>query len=499
MPPHDSVHVHQYVSAIDDLADDDNLAACNAWTRNVLAEKSLRALEAFVADAMHATATYVENMRGSYNLVLKFRVGKQAGAVDDNTTFSSKQHVVLRLPRHGYYPPVLVAEMLETEVAWMHYFVAHGIAKVPTIFAWSSTSDNGINSPFMLTEFIDGAILNGCLELWFKSTDPQDKTRLHAAYEDLAAMQLAIYRHRFDKIGGLCESDDGRWEIARRPVTHTMRDILLNVPGTTTDAWPRGPLSTAAEYKALFLQLYRTQQDTLRSINTPGHWTRDGSDLLWEPNEGEDIDMDLARAKAAGRIVARHGFAHPDCLAHLNDRDTGPFRIFNVDIHPRNMIVNPDTGRIVAIFDLEGTNALPAAFAEDPPLFLRPFMLFHIIALGKLKDWEKTYAPLLDTYLDTMQRLEARQPPTDAAEDNGRTPLSASMRASWESKRWLEHFAMSNLNLSDYVFWSHLYSKMKPILDAKQDDLDQEIKAYQLHTERQIAAYEKDRIARKSR
>lgn len=463
---------------------------------------------------MHGTAAYVGDMCGSYNLVLKFRVTVQVTLpVAGAETATAGQHVVLRLPMHGYYPPSLVAEMLEAEVAWMRYFAAKGIAKVPTIYAWSPTSDNGIGNPFLLTEFIDGAILNGCLERWSTSSDPQDNKRLHAAYEDLAAMQLAMYRQRFDKIGSLCGEGattdaDGRWHIMRRPVTHAMRDLLLNVPGTTTDAWPRGPLATAADYKALFLQLHRTLQDTLRSANTPGHWTRNGVDLLWEPDEGQEqdnIDMDLARAKAAGRIVARHGFAHPDCLAHLNDRDTGPFCIVNVDIHPRNMMVNPDTGRIVAVFDLEGTNALPAAFAHDPPLFLRPFMLFHIIALGKLDDWKKMYAPLLDTYLDTMQRLEAQQPqqpqpppPPDTAEDNGQIPLSARMRASWESEQWLEHFAMSNLNLSDCIFWSHLYSSVKPKLAAKLDDLQEEIEAYQRHTEQQIAAYEADRIARKS-
>ncbi|CAK7269863.1 hypothetical protein SEPCBS119000_003788 [Sporothrix epigloea] len=496
MSPYDKVSVYQYVCSGDDLAHQDNIVAFSSWKKQVLSKTSLRALEAFVGNALHGTATFVKDMRGSYNLVLKFRVTGQAAKTATPEQQQQQQHVVLRLPLHGFYPPVLVAKMLETEVAWLRYFAAHGIAKVPAIYAWSTASDNSIGSPYLLMEFVAGEILNGCLERWSLSQDPRDKERLHAAYEDMATMLLAMYRHRFDKIGALREPADGHWAVTQRPVTHAMRDLLLNAPGTAAaDDWPRGPLSTAAEFRALFLQLHRAYQDDLRSINIPGQWQReeDGgpTDFLWALAEADKIDMDTARAKAAGRIVARRGFAHPDCLSHLSSTDTGPFCIFNRDFHPRNMIVDPDTGRIAAVFDLEGTNAMPAAFAEDPPLFLRPFMLFHVIVFGKLPAWQQYYATLLDTFLGIMERLEAQQ----LHGQKTTPPLSARMRASWESKQWLDHFAMHELDASDYIFWSHLHDKIKTDPDAEQEQA--EIDAYQQHTEKQIADYEKDRVSRK--
>lgn len=207
----------------------------------------------------------------------------------------------------------------------------------------------------------------------------------------------------------------------------------------------------AHDDKALFLQLHRDYQDNLRSISIPGGGTRDDDgDILWNPETGGAIDMAAAKAEAAGRIVTRHGLAHPTCLPHLDASDTGPFCIVNRDFHPRNAIADPEAGRIRAVFDWgrPPTRSLPAAFAEDPPLFLRPLLLFHSIVLRRLPQWEQAYAPLLDTFLGILQRLEAQQPPPEPG-DEGWAPLSARMRASRASKQWLEQFFVHDLDVSD--------------------------------------------------
>ncbi|CAK7213181.1 hypothetical protein SCUCBS95973_001713 [Sporothrix curviconia] len=455
MPAYDQVPVHQYICASDKLANEDNIKTLSSWKERFLAATSLRQLEAFVGEAMHGTATYVKDKRGSYNIMLVFRVLLQHAAVAITTT--TQQYVVLRLPLRGFYPPELVAEMLTAEVA--------------------ATADNGTGSPYLLTEYVEGEILDNCLNDWYRSKDPRDEARLNAAFEDIAAMQLAMYRHRFDRIGAVRapDAEDGDWNVTQRPLTHAMRDLLLALPGTkAADAWPAGPLATAADYKALFLQLHGAYHDDLRSINIPSQWKLGPDhdvgqiDLEWVPKQGDAIDFDLARAKAAGPRRARRGLAHPDCLPHFSagaDNNTGPFCIFNRDFHPRNMLVNEETGRIVALFDLEGTNAMPVAFAEDPPLFLRPFMLFHVIVLDKLSGFLKQYEPLLETFLGIMERLEAQQTPRHTT-SNDPEP--------------------------------YLHDKIKLALDAQQEDMEPVIAAYQRHTEQQIADYEKDRMSRQN-
>jgi aminoglycoside phosphotransferase (APT) family kinase protein len=45
--------------------------------------------------------------------------------------------------------------------------------------------------------------------------------------------------------------------------------------------------------------------------------------------------------------------------------NAGPFRLFYDDIRPTNILVNPKTLRITAVFDFEFTNVMPAQFAYN--------------------------------------------------------------------------------------------------------------------------------------
>ena len=449
---------------------------------------------------MNGTATYVEEMSGSYNVVLKFQVTRPDTTdtnTDTNTDTTSEQHVALRVQMPSFCPPALASELLANEVACLQFFAARGIAKVPAVFAWDATaSDPIVGCPYILMAFVAGESLVTCLIRWRTSEDPQDKVRLHAAYEDIAAMLLAMYRQPFDKIGALRPSADGGWAVTQRPVTQAMRDLLVTVPGTTADAWPDGPLATAADYKALYLQLNRSLLDNLRSINIHGNWVLRPDRFTIDLASGKSIQMNRVHDKAAGRIIAHHGYARPDYAPHLNAEDTGPFRLFNSAIHPRNMLVDAETGRITAVFDLECTNAMPAAFAEDPPLFLFATSIFVHTIFYQLDAWQEEYTPALETFWGILERLEAQQPPEDSAQEapqTPQTPLSARMRASWASKQWLLHLAMDDMNVSDFLFWSHHKNNMKPL---QEDALEPEIEAYIQHTEKQVAAYEAERKVR---
>lgn len=190
MPPRHNVPAYQYVWSSDDLSHEDNVKIHTAWKKTLLSPPRLRELEAFVGNAMHGTATYIDTMSGAYNVVLKFQV------VQPDT---AEQHVALRLQMQGFSPPAVAFEVLENEIACMQYFAEHGIAKVPAVYAWGTIS----GSPYILMEFVAGEQLDPLLLRWKKSEDPQDTERLHTAYTDIATILLTMYSHRFDKIGAL--------------------------------------------------------------------------------------------------------------------------------------------------------------------------------------------------------------------------------------------------------------------------------------------------------
>ncbi|OAA64215.1 hypothetical protein SPI_02862 [Niveomyces insectorum RCEF 264] len=160
------------------------------------------------------------------------------------------------------------------------------------------------------------------------------------------------------------------------------------------------------------------------------------------------------------------------------DDGNWPFAIFNPNFHARNILVDPDTGRITALLDLEYTNAMPAPFAEDPPLWLLPGQLPRYFELGYFPLWLHQYKPALDTFLAIMERLEEAQ-----LQQGHEQPLSARMRASWESRRWLVNYALNNVDLSDIVYWEQ--PEIFPPLDEYL--LANDIQVYQVYTKERIA------------
>ncbi|OAA53603.1 Aminoglycoside phosphotransferase [Niveomyces insectorum RCEF 264] len=440
----------RFIIESDDVAVYEDECIYQLWEGDLFKPTRLREFETFVGRMMGSPATYMKHMQGSYNVALLFRLDGAPG------------HVLLRLPKQ------------------------HNIVKVPNVYCWSSSADD-IGDPFILEEFIEGEKLSDCLYRWGQSNDPADAARRQAAFQDVAALYLAMRRHRFDKIGSITKTADGTWAVTKRPLTHSMSQLATLVRGAATNGWPSEPLTTAAGVKQLFLNLYTTQQDGLCSVNLPSKWTNTpkGPELIFQ--KGADIDMGYAFETAAGRMVARRGFQHPDFAPYLSDHDEGPFYLYNYDCNARNMIVDPDTGRIRALIDLEFTNAMPAAFAHDPPLYLLPRNLYRHFAFGLFAKWAKDYEPVLDEFLCILQRLEAQQP------GQANEPLlSAQMRASWENRQFFSHYAMHDLCLSDVVFWEQRQSERSPFPEVDEVALKPEIQAYQEHTKAQIAAYQNE-------
>ncbi|KAK7398600.1 hypothetical protein QQX98_012009 [Neonectria punicea] len=86
-----------------------------------------------------------------------------------------------------------------------------------------------------------------------------------------------------------------------------------------------------------------------------------------QAEHGQLIPSDDSEEVARRRYKARYGFAQLTgqfCAADDN------LRAFNPDLDPRDPLVDPKTGTIAGFVDLEFTNAMPAQFGREPPLWL---------------------------------------------------------------------------------------------------------------------------------
>ncbi|OAA55549.1 Protein kinase-like domain protein [Niveomyces insectorum RCEF 264] len=429
-----------YNFAADDIASASAIREFEAWKAAILQGDRLRALGQFVAQEMGGgrTATYVENKSGSYNIVFRFRL-------DDG------KELALRLPTPRRMVPALVVERLENEVSWMQYFEEHAIAKVPHVHSWSVSAANAIGHPFILMDFVGGEPLYDCILSWFRAEDRSQRTPLMTTlYRDLAALY-----------------------------------VLSDTPGAATDGWPTGPLDSVSPYKDFVDLLHHTQQDGLRTINIPGRV----DDLIYEMQQGDAIDMERAMKTARGRVLARHSMQDAASLAFFEeeddaDQDGRPFRIFNPDMSVRNILVDPKTGHIAALIDFEYTNAMPAALAHSPPLFILPHVLTSYLIEGKFDEFLQNYKIFFPFFANILEEVEKNT----ALSTTSVVPLSAKMQTSFKDMSWLVRFAYSHVDMADMIYWEQ--RDLFPLVN--EDGLEAETRAYQEHTKRQIASFRKD-------
>ncbi|OAA63459.1 Protein kinase-like domain protein [Niveomyces insectorum RCEF 264] len=456
----------------DDLFNEHCIRANEAWQKKMLTASNIRSLEALVSCEMgnRRPVEFVTTAKGSYNLVLKFRIRDGA----------TPTHVALRVPQRGYSPSALVSEKLENEVHWMQYFEEMRIAPVPHVYSWRSEQSSGGMDPYILMDFVEGENLNACWTDWEASTSEADKAKQRTAVQQLAAILLELSRPRFDKIGSITKAADGSWVVTQRPLTYDMYVHLSGIPDFPTDAWPAGPLQSTQEYKAFVAHLRRQQMMCLRNINLPGTWDTEG---FFDFQTGKHIDMERAIATASGRVLSRRAMDLPDYAAHLNG-DIGPFAIFCPDLSRFDILADPATGKITALLDLEFTNTMPAAFAQDPPLWHATYDLARCIERGLLSIWQERYSPNLDAFLAALEEVEA--------EHGEALPLlSTRMRESWDRGIYLINCALHHSEMTDILY--HELPTMFPVLDPSV--VTEELKTYQEHTMHQIAAYDKERVS----
>ncbi len=149
------------------------------------------------------------------------------------------------------------------------------------------------------------------------------------------------------------------------------------------------------------------------------------------------------------------------------------------------------------MIDIEYTNALPAVFAQDPPLWLLGVDPDKYLERDFFPWFLKEYESWLEQFLAAMRRVEAKQQQQqeEEEEEEEKRPLSALMRKSWESKRCWFNYGVHAADCVDAIYWAVLCDL--PGADAG-PGMEDEVKAYQAFTKGQIAAYEKQRTGKDS-
>ncbi len=375
----------------------------------------------------NGTGQYDGLLGGSFNISLKVKRG------------DSDERVIIRFPSPKKVYELWREEKVKNEVMVMNYVREHTNIPVPRVRSWGLTEESPQQlGPFIIMDFVEGQNLGRFLaqptedkaKLVF--LDPNvDEAKLDILYEQIASFMLELSRPEFPRIGAISKNTtSGKWLVTGRPLTYDMNEVVT-VGGcpveqfATTTSFDR-----ASDYFAMCAQYFRTHLEAQRNI------AGDDEGLAWK------------------QFVARHCFAKLISTYSTTVDNTGPFRLFCDDLRPTNMLVDPKTLRITAVFDFEFTNTMPAQFAYDVPwwLLLQPPAVW--LRDGKMEDFLRLFEPRKDQFIRAMERVEARSPSA-----TGEPHLSAQMRDSWNSRRfWFNLASRCSFDVDDF-YWQALYEE----------------------------------------
>ncbi|ROT35124.1 hypothetical protein SODALDRAFT_329301 [Sodiomyces alkalinus F11] len=262
--------------------------------------------------------------------------------------------------------------------------------------------------------------------------DPDtDDAKLDLIYEQIAGFILELSRLQFPRIGAISkDAASGDWAVTGRPLTFDMNEVVT-VGGCPAEHFTAmSPFDRATAYFAACAQYFQAHLDAQRNI------AGDDEDIAWS------------------QFVARRCFAKLiPAYATVVD-DDGPFRLFCDDLRPTNMLIDPKTLRITALFDFEFTNVMPAQFTHDVPwwLLLQPPAVW--LRDDEMETFLRLFEPRKDQFIRAMERVESK-----LAVPTGKQRLSARMRDSWDTRRfWFNLAARCSFDVDDF-YWQALHKE----------------------------------------
>lgn len=373
----------------------------------------------------NGAATYDGLLAGSFNLSLKVKR-------EDND-----ECVIIRFPYQGRVYEPWREEKVKNEVMAMTYIRERTGIPVPRIRCWGLTRESPEQlGPFIIMDLMEGQSLGRFLaepteddsKLVF--LDPNiDDAKLDTIYDQIASFTLELSRLEFERIGAISKDTiSGEWAVTGRPLTYDMNEVIT-VGGCSADQIAT-LFDRADDYFASCARHFQAHLTAQRNI------AGDDEDLAWR------------------QFVARHCFAKLVPVYGTVD-NAGPFRLFCDDLRPTNMLIDPKTLRITAVFDFEFTNAMPAQFVYDVPwwLLLQPPAVW--LRDDKMDEFVRLFEPRKDQFIRAVERAEAR-----LCLPAGEHPrLSARMRDSWDSRRfWFNLASRCSFDVDDF-YWQALHEE----------------------------------------
>ncbi|KAG8417450.1 hypothetical protein J3458_004957 [Metarhizium acridum] len=271
-----------------------------------------------------------------------------------------------------------------------------------------------------------------------------------------------LSRLTFPRIGSVIEDEKGIYEVARRPITHNMTDMvrLANIPRAILPPRHKTYETADAWYTAL-AEMHIGQ-------------------LIFQHNDVVNSEDDCRNKYVARQIFRRlakqgklstFGFQQDSWSAQSSKilpstlcpapPGTHSFQLWGDDFRAGNILLT-ESDDIAALIDWEFTYAAPTQFILDPPWWLL-IEAAEMWSAG-MDDWVNTYGVRLKTWLVALEKAEANT--TESS--HWPQPLSRYMRESWETGRFFLSYAARKSWAFDAMYWKFLDERF---FGARGDDI----------------------------
>ncbi|KAG5744851.1 hypothetical protein H9Q69_012687 [Fusarium xylarioides] len=275
---------------------------------------------------------------------------------------------------------------------------------------------------------------------------------LEGIWTKVAHCLLELSQLTFPRIGSLLQAVKDTYEVAGRPVTLNMTEMirLANIPRCILPSQDKTYM-TADEWYTVLAEMHIAQ-------------------LVFQHNDlvtSEDDCRNKYVSRQIFRRLARHGqllsfgFSGdtwssqssrilPETLSPCPS-NSGPFRLWGDDFRAGNILLDA-SDQIAALIDWEYTYAGPTQFILDPPWWL----LLETAEMWSpdLEDWRQTYESRLGIWLSAMEKAEASI--DTPAYNTFPVPLSRYMRESWQTGRFFLSYAARKSWAFDAMYWNFL-------------------------------------------
>jgi hypothetical protein len=431
----------------DDAAWEKSEEIIDAWVQQLLDPEVLAPVGNFLVKHHRPDDPILFDVlaKGAFNILFKM-------------TYKNTSAAVIRFPQPGAI--MFPEEKLRNEVAIMRYIRDKTSIPIPFIYHWGNRDHSPLKvGPFIIMDCIEYAtdmydLLNtpGCPNDQRGVLDPNiNEATLQTLYGEAASILLQLSQLSLPQIGSLHQIDDFTWQVASRPLSRPMND-LIRLGSLPQSKLPKEPFHTTPSYFEALAELHLEH-------------------LIHQRNDAI-LSAEDCRRKFVARYLFRKLARERKLTKTWSSFDNGPFKIWCDDLRPTNFLMDENL-KLAGVIDWEFTYAAPVEFSYAPPWWLlieKP----EYWPRG-LDDWCMQYDRRLQPFLKALIRRE------DDEIQNGRLMsdkrLSGPMEASWRSGDfWVVYAAMNNFAF-DSIYWQKIDqrffgSETCPFEDVWQQRLD---------------------------